>query len=44
MQPFDAFELIGGFHPYELDSNTLQVARYHEERAQGRTGSDCRRE
>jgi len=35
-QPFDAFELIGGFHRDEVDSNTLQVARYHEERAQGR--------
>lgn len=35
-QPFDAFELIGGFHLYEADSNTLQVARYHEERAHGR--------
>ena len=34
--PFDAFEVIGGFHRYEADSNTLQVARYHEERAQGR--------
>jgi hypothetical protein len=35
-QPFDAFELIGGFHRHEADSNTLQVARYHEERARGR--------
>jgi predicted metal-dependent phosphoesterase TrpH len=35
-QPFDAFELIGGFHRFELDSNTLQVARYNEERAKGR--------
>lgn len=35
-RPFDAFELIGGFHRYEDDSNTLQVARYHEERAKGR--------
>jgi hypothetical protein len=35
-QPFDAFELIGGFHRWEADSNTLQVARYHEERAKGR--------
>jgi hypothetical protein len=30
-RPFDAFELIGGFHRSEADSNTLQVARYHEE-------------
>ena len=36
-QPYDAFELIGGFHRHEIDSNTLQVARYHEERAKGRT-------
>jgi hypothetical protein len=31
-RPFDAFELIGGFYRSEADSNTLQVARYHEER------------
>lgn len=36
-QPYDAFEVIGGFHRHEVDSNTLQVARYHEERARGRT-------
>lgn len=35
-QPFDAFELIGGFHRHQIDSNTLQVARYHEERSRGR--------
>ena len=35
-QPYDAFELLGGFHRYEVESNTLQVARYHEERARGR--------
>ncbi len=35
-QPYDAYELIGGYHRYEADSNTLQVARYHEERAAGR--------
>lgn len=34
--PFDAFEIIGGFHRFEADSNTLQVARYHEERLRGR--------
>lgn len=34
--PFDAYELLGGYHRSEVDSNTLQVARYHEERAQGR--------
>ena len=36
-QPFDALELIGGYHRFEIESNTLQVARYHEERAQGKT-------
>ncbi len=35
-QPFDALELIGGYHRHETESNTLQVARYHEERARGR--------
>jgi hypothetical protein len=35
-QPYDALELIGGYHRFEIDSNTLQVARYHEERARGR--------
>jgi len=35
-QPYDALEVIGGYHKYEEESNTLQVARYHEERAKGR--------
>lgn len=35
-QPFDALELIGGFFRYEAESNLLQVARYHQERAEGR--------
>ncbi len=35
-QPFDAFEVIGGFHRDEIDSNTLQVARYHEEQKRGK--------
>jgi hypothetical protein len=35
-QPFDALELIGGYHRFEIESNTLQVARYHEERAAGK--------
>jgi hypothetical protein len=35
-QPFDALELIGGYHPFEEASNTLQVARYQEERARGK--------
>jgi hypothetical protein len=34
-QPFDAYEVIGGYHKHEMDSNTLQVARYNEERAKG---------
>lgn len=35
-QPFDALELIGGYHRFETESNALQVARYHEERARGK--------
>lgn len=35
-QPYDALELIGGYHRFEVESNLLQVARYHEERAKGR--------
>ena len=35
-QPFDALEVIGGYSKSEEDSNTLQVARYHEERSKGR--------
>lgn len=35
-QPFDALELIGGYHPHEFESNALQVARYQEERSRGR--------
>jgi hypothetical protein len=35
-QPYDAYEVIGGYHLFEADSNTLQVARYHDERAKGR--------
>lgn len=35
-QPFDALELIGGYMRHEVESNTLQVARYQEERAQGK--------
>lgn len=34
-KPFDALEAIGGFHRHEVDSNTLQIARYHAERAKG---------
>ena len=32
-QPFDAYEVLGGYHRTAMDSNTLQAARYHEERA-----------
>jgi hypothetical protein len=35
-QPFDALELIGGYHRFEIESNNLQVARYQEERARGK--------
>jgi hypothetical protein len=35
-QAYDALELIGGYYRHELESNVLQVARYHEERARGR--------
>lgn len=35
-QPYDALELIGGYHRYESESNSLQVARYCEERARGK--------
>jgi hypothetical protein len=34
-RPYDALELIGGYHLNESESNSLQVARYHEERAKG---------
>ncbi len=35
-QPYDALELLGGYHLHEAESNMLQVARYHEERARGK--------
>lgn len=35
-QPFDALEVIGGYFKKEEESNTLQIARYQEERAKGR--------
>jgi hypothetical protein len=35
-QPYDALELLGGYHLYEIESNMIQVARYHEERARGK--------
>ena len=35
-QPYDAFELIGGYHRWESESNALQAARFHEETRRGR--------
>jgi len=35
-QPYDAYELLGGYARDAVDSNTLQVARYHEERIKGK--------
>lgn len=35
-QPYDALELIGGYHLFEIISNHLQVSRYHDERSQGK--------
>lgn len=35
-QPYDANEIIGGYYRYQEESNTLQIARYNEERAKGR--------
>lgn len=35
-QPYDANEVIGGFHSNELESNALQIARYYEERSKGK--------
>jgi hypothetical protein len=35
-QPYDALEVLGGFHLHESESNVLQVARYQELRASGK--------
>lgn len=35
-QPYDAYELIGGYHRWEAESNALQAARYHEETRRGK--------
>jgi hypothetical protein len=35
-QPYDAYEIIGGYHRHEVESNALQVARYHDETRRGR--------
>jgi len=35
-QPYDAYEVIGGYYRHEVDSNTLQVARYQHEQAHGK--------
>ncbi len=32
---FDAYEVIGGYWPHEVESNAIQIARYHHEQAQG---------
>ncbi|HHY83078.1 MAG TPA: PHP domain-containing protein [Clostridiales bacterium] len=34
-RPFDAYEVLGGYSLAEQDSNTLQTARYSEERQRG---------
>ena len=34
-QPFDAYELIGGYHLDEVESNLLQVLKFQEESARG---------
>jgi hypothetical protein len=35
-QPYDAYEVIGGYHRWEAESNALQAARYHEETLRGK--------
>ncbi len=35
-RPFDALELIGGYHKHEMFSNLLMATRYYEELAKGR--------
>ncbi|HHU28110.1 TPA: hypothetical protein GXZ54_03010 [bacterium] len=35
-QPYDAYEVIGGYLPYEEESNTLQINRYYHEVAKGK--------
>jgi hypothetical protein len=35
-QPFDAYEILGGYYVDQADSNTLQVACYNEQRSKGR--------
>lgn len=35
-RPFDALEAIGGFYPFQAESNVLQAARWQEERSRGR--------
>jgi hypothetical protein len=36
-QPYDALELLGGYYPFEQESNLLQIARYQEERSKGKS-------
>jgi len=35
-QPYDALEVLGGYHRFEADANMLQVVRYYEETAKGK--------
>lgn len=35
-RPFDAVEVVGGYERHEMESNLIQVARYHESRARGK--------
>ena len=34
-KPFDTYQAIGGYYIHQVDSNTLQVAYYHEQREKG---------
>lgn len=35
-QPYDAYEVVGGYHRWQAESNALQTARYHEETCRGK--------
>lgn len=35
-QPYDAFELLGGYNKQQSESNTLQLARYNDAREKGK--------
>ena len=32
---FDAYEVVGGYYPDQIDSNAIQIAKYHDRRAKG---------